>query len=354
MIDMVDSRGDAPESTNGGPLARPFHRPEHAMPDITRMPAAAALKAYLAEEDQLGDYPVVVLEGGYFLPGDPIEEDRMIHLEESFWLLDQLQALGKGRRPQILLTALTSDFSTAVRPKCSASDQSKPEIPVPAWAERIYLRHAVHAKERSLEVFSMKTTRNRMTKAIARALKGERPLGVPLREVPQGQWTRIYADTAEDDVYLGCRRDSPLGLSVCCAALMAQHYHDLSKHALRVVPHATNLWIIDFNWYLESEKVQAGAMLSFALYRRPTNLNCQIVNCIYFPGWVSLRPVRITSWPNGKERDSSGLLPARFNASSTDKSQTFSPSDRACRESPCGAAEERVPDASPEDSAPAG
>lgn len=268
-------------------------------------PIEAAFQAWLANIGQLGESPVIIIEGGYFDCRELSPRERARQLEDSFQLLSLLREQQPRSCKKILLTALWNDFGAnksycGIEPHAEGSETQVAtcgESPVPPWARQVFARNAAAIEEFPLEIFPMKPTRNRSARAIAEGLKGSQGPDRRLREMHNADAVDIYADTEAGSVYVACRKKGPLGLAVRCTALMAQHYFDLYRYARKSVPSMTDLWIFDFNQYLEEERVRLGAEVSLVLYPWPSVLSLRVVNCVYYPWDQPSRPIRITAWP---------------------------------------------------------
>lgn len=268
-------------------------------------PALAAFQAWSACAHRLGTHPVAVIEGGYFAPRDTLAAERARHLEDSFWLLECLAAEPHHHRPRILLAALVNDFSPThsycgiqgCGESSPAAEVASAPPQIPGWAEEIYRRHDAVA-DCPRTIFSLKNTRNRAGKRIAKTLKRRARLkSCPLQESRDGDLTDILADTDAGPVKVGSWKEPSRKLAVRCTGLMAQHYFDLYLAARERYQPISDLWIFDFNTYLEGDRVRLGAEVSLVLYPWPGDLTLRVVNCIYFPDSDQVTPIRITAQP---------------------------------------------------------
>jgi hypothetical protein len=159
--------------------------------------------------------------------------------------------------------------------------------------ERRYASHGLGPD--ACAVLGMRRTRNAVTKAIKRQLAAAK------EEIREDQYpgetiVEIYADTCGEQIELGYREAGSSRITPRCAALMAQHYFDLFKLALRRKPELCDLWIFDFNRFTEQESVRRGAEAAFVLYSWPQDLAIHIVNCIYTPNGKT-GTIRVTHGP---------------------------------------------------------
>jgi hypothetical protein len=263
---------------------------------MTQSPAQCALDLIREYIGHLGTVPAIVVEGGYIDPTDRAG-DRVQHAIDSGWLVEQLIAVPAAPWASILWTSLVNDFEYPSR-YCGVDVCPEPSELSP---DEVSSSRAAAALARvppaiPTESFTMRSTRNRAGERVRRLVKAP-PALAGVREELDGDMIDIYAATRDGEVFLGCWKDKDRRrLAVRCTALMAQHYFDIFKRVRRDLAGLTDLWIVDFNRYLERDRVRLGAQAAEILNPWPPDLKVTIVNCVYFstPGTT---PIQVTQWP---------------------------------------------------------
>jgi hypothetical protein len=229
----------------------------------------------------------IVIEAGYLDLRSPSDEDRMVHLDDAFWLLESIQLSCEQANAPILLEAFVNDFSTAnicqitaCGPADNLTDVENRELLIHDLKASLQRRYAFYdIAENDFALFGMRSTRNAITRTLSRALKTGRP-GIVERRL--GDTTvDIYADSYTEHILLGYRDAQSSAIIPRCAALMAQHYRDLYEFARGRQPTLKELWIFDFNRLTERESVRLGAEAAFVLFSWPDAFELNIVNCNY-------------------------------------------------------------------------
>ncbi len=275
----------------------------------------AALNEYINKNSK-GPAPVVVIEGGYFDSRD-VEppDDRLLHLRDSFWLLDKLSRLTIGQPRMIVLSAFFNDLSTEGRycgidlcrdeintvfadAGLKIKDRS-PFSAIPQGAIPIYHRHGIEEDESKYQLYfyRMRTTRNRALSHLKKLIQSPNASEI-LHQVDDGDVIdiRLKRKPAEE-IVLGSRRKGTYRMSVRCTALMAQHYWDIYQRSAKYLGDGSPLWIFDFNRFTERDRVHSGAKASFDLYNWPAPLKVEVVNCIYYPKVNDAIPIFVTEKP---------------------------------------------------------
>lgn len=283
-------------------LAAAEARPE----DESNRPAVQAFNAFLDEYRQAGARRgaiTLMIEAAYFDLRAPDDKDRFVHLDEAFFLLGAVQGSCPSVAERIFLDTFINDYTSCRRvpvgPGEACVDLSDTQMCEVVLQERllpsVQLKYEAHGigLDRFAR-FPMRKTRN----AVARVIKrGVRRGNDGLREVDEGDTTvNIYADTPHGSVLLGWRDTDSHGITPRCTALMAQHYFDLYRFAVARKPDSKELWIFDFNRYIEQDAVRLGAEATLVLHPWPRDFRLRIVNCNYAPDG-STGSVHITRWP---------------------------------------------------------
>lgn len=242
---------------------------------------------------ELDEDCAIVIEAGYLDLRAPSDGDRMVHLDDAFWLLENIQKPCAQANAPILLEAFVNDFSTvnvcqitACSPAGDLQDlqdlqdlENRDQLicDLQAGLRRQYTFYNII--ENDFALFGMRSTRNAVTRTVSRALKSGRP---GIIEQQLGDTTvDIYADSYTEHILLGYRDAQSSAIVPRCAALMAQHYRDLYEFARGRRPTLKKLWIFDFNRLTERESVRLGAEAAFVLFPWPDDFELNIMNCIY-------------------------------------------------------------------------
>lgn len=261
-------------------------------------PAEEALNLFTSHSHLLGARPAIVVEGGYVDPSDT-SSDRAEHARDSWWLTEQIMAVPQVRRGSIVWTELINDFSGREREYCGFAVCDNEHLGTGHRAASAARRTANVAETDNIAVehYYMRSTRNRASSRIKHLLKsGNDDLLVKQRV--DGDITDVYAQTPDGEVLLGHRPTlAKRGLTMRCAALMAQHYFDLFRETQRQHPALTDFVVFDFNRYVERDRVRQGAAATAVLYEWPAAIGVVIVNCVYFPAEARVTSLQVTSWP---------------------------------------------------------
>ena len=264
-------------------------KPENKPGADASFPAWKALERFLDEYPQIDASSAVIIEAGYLDLRAPNDENRLHHLNDAFYLLNALQNACPNMQGNIFLDAFINDLSSpnvcqilSCNVKMDSGDDEKRKIIDDALTSLRRSYEANNLKNDDFELFSMKKTRNDVTKTIKGIVASGRP-GVWIRD-SQEMMVDIYADARSGEICLGYQEREAGSTRVIprCTALMAQHYFELFRFALKKRPQLKELWIFDFNLLTESDAVRQGAEASFVLHSWPVGFKLCIVNCIYY------------------------------------------------------------------------
>jgi hypothetical protein len=271
-----------------------------AVVEFMHDPIIAAAERLVLREGGLGSRPALLVEAAYLDPRAAQGTGRKKHLLDSLGLVDWLHRMAPPAA-RLYLCTFKNDFAAANRmcgvPSICGVDSVSEDADDAAQLEALFER-AVQNKPEDVEVlpaFTMRTTRNRVAARLKGLLRRRMPELVLRRD---GQVEDLMLKTEDGEVCIGYRRLGGTQIVVRCVALMAQHYCDMYRSIADRGERPSEVWLFDFNQYMERNAVTAGAAATFQLFAWPQRLGVRIVNFVYAPanepgratGHVTRRP----------------------------------------------------------------
>jgi hypothetical protein len=230
---------------------------------------------------------VVGIEALYLDLREPQASDRLRHVGYAVELAAALRREFAGSiRPH--LTAFINDISHADA-VCDSGSSDDDSICNATCDWRSSLDEAVASQIHSaggqgehVQVFYMKTTMNRATKVLKRALRDKANREVDIEErMEGGQIVNLVAPGEGHDIILASRSVSSPVYVPRCTAIMAQHYHDVFAYLGDAHPQPRDVWMIDFNRFSESGRVRSGAEAARVVFDWPKSRSVRIANCVF-------------------------------------------------------------------------
>ncbi len=132
-------------------------------------------------------------------------------------------------------------------------------------------------------VFGMRNAKSRAIKSLKKAIRRGMTDGVGVFVISEEREiaSSIWASTLDEEVQLAIRDETTGKIIPRCAAIMAQHYLDLGKHARSIIPGDGRVVIVDFNHSLERYRVRLGAAVSFSVFEWDNDWDVLVANVSY-------------------------------------------------------------------------
>lgn len=230
----------------------------------------------------------IIIETGYFEVRDKDAPDRFEHATDSLNIYLQL----KSKSNNVSLCVFVNNYcpettfcgfsGNHVKNSFSERNIQDDWDYVPQRAIDIYRKTLGEENiNRKIELFKIKTTRNRAAKSIKYKLKEKHDFFV---EKIDGDEIDILFDTGYEQYPLASKRLNSNSLSIRCPALMAQHYYDIITRFQIKNPECqpTTTVIIDSSRWTEKQSVLAGVEITRDMCNWKSLGKVIIANFVYF------------------------------------------------------------------------